>query len=152
MNVRAATSLVVVLILASTAGAVDDSADQRLLAGLRQRGLYRLAETYCADRLKRADLSDRQRAELVIELSRCLAERAVGLPPEVRPPLWKRALKATEGDRYWNNYVWAVCVAILGFGVNCLAYDGMFWFPPSFAFWSVLGMFLPLADQVRSRT
>jgi O-antigen ligase len=62
-----------------------------------------------------------------------------------------RALKATSGDRYWNNYVWAVCAAILGFGVNCLAYDGLFWFSPSFAFWAVLGMFLPLTDQVESR-
>ncbi|MBN2208585.1 MAG: O-antigen ligase family protein [Candidatus Coatesbacteria bacterium] len=61
-----------------------------------------------------------------------------------------RALKATDADRYWNAYVWAVCAAILGFGVNCLAYDGLFWFSPSFAFWAILGMFLPLADQVQS--
>jgi len=58
-----------------------------------------------------------------------------------------RALRATKTDRYWNSYVWAVCVAIVGFGVNCLAYDGMFWFSPSFAFWAVLGMFLPLASS-----
>ncbi len=62
-----------------------------------------------------------------------------------------KALKATAGDRYWNNYVWAVCVAILGFGVNCLAYDGLFWFSPSFAFWAVLGMFLPLARSPSSK-
>ena len=60
------------------------------------------------------------------------------------------ALKATKTDAYWNRYVWAVCVAILGFGVNCLAYDGMFWFSPSFAFWAVLGMFLPLASSPKS--
>lgn len=77
----------------------DDSADQRFLAGLRQRGLYRLAETYCLERLdprSGAELSDRQRADLVIELSRCLAERAVSSPGELRPPLWQRALKITD--------------------------------------------------------
>jgi len=57
-----------------------------------------------------------------------------------------KALKATEGDRYWDNYVWAMCIAAVGFGVNCLAYDGMFWFSPSFAFWAMLGMLLPLAQ------
>ena len=56
-----------------------------------------------------------------------------------------RALKGVRADRYWSNYVWAVCVGIIGFGINCLAYDGLFWFSPSFAFWAVLGMFLPLA-------
>ncbi|MBN1591718.1 MAG: O-antigen ligase family protein [Candidatus Coatesbacteria bacterium] len=58
-----------------------------------------------------------------------------------------KVLKATSNDPYWNNYAWAVCIAIFGFGVNCLAYDGMFWFSPSFAFWAVLGMFLPLAKR-----
>jgi len=56
----------------------------------------------------------------------------------------RRALAATRGDRYWNSYVWAVSVGVIGFGVNLLAYDGLFWFSPSFAFWAFLGMFLPL--------
>ncbi|MBN2207996.1 MAG: O-antigen ligase family protein [Candidatus Coatesbacteria bacterium] len=56
-----------------------------------------------------------------------------------------RALRATEGNRYWNGYIWAVCTGVMGFGVNCLAYDGMFWFSPSFAFWAFLAMLLPFS-------
>ncbi|MHC4179579.1 MAG: hypothetical protein ACYSWU_18870, partial [Planctomycetota bacterium] len=93
MNSRFAW-LALSLMLASTAAA-DESSDQRFLAGLRQRGLYGLAETYCTTRLGRDDLPDTQRADLVIELSRCLAERAVGSPPELREPLWQRAAQVT---------------------------------------------------------
>ncbi len=72
------------------------STDQRFLAGLRQRGLFQLAETYCLDRLKRPDLPELQRADLVIERSRCLAEWAVSSPPEQRGPLWRRASQVTQ--------------------------------------------------------
>jgi len=81
---------------ASLAAAAEESADQRLLAGLRQRGLFRLAETYCRDRLGVEGLSDVQRAELVIEWSRCLAEQAAGSPPEIREPLWQRAAEVID--------------------------------------------------------
>ncbi len=98
-NLRLFFPCLLLFIQASGAFAAEGSSDQRFLAGLRQRGLYRLAETYCRDHLdplKHPGLSDRRRAELVIELSRCLAERAVNSPPEVRPPLWQRALTVTE--------------------------------------------------------
>jgi len=83
--------------LLTSAAAAGESSDQRFLAGLRERGLFRLAETYCTDRLKRGDLPESQRADLVIELSRCLAEWAVGSPPEERGPLWQRASQVTQG-------------------------------------------------------
>ena len=88
MNVRCAC-LVLWLMLASVV-AVGQSTDQRFLAGLRQRGLFELAETYCADRLKRPDLPESQRAELpagffgrllklVKTLHRCgVAQRDIG--------------------------------------------------------------------------
>jgi len=82
--------------IAAAAVAAEPSADQRFLAGLRQRGLFRLAETYCLTRLQRPELTDRQRAELTIELSRCLAERAVASPPESRTPLWQRATRVID--------------------------------------------------------
>ena len=94
-NVRAVWWLLLCLALTSAAVA-GESSDQRFLAGLRGRGLFRLAETYCTDRLKRGDLPESQRADLVIELSRCLAEWAVSLPPEERGPLWQRASQVTQ--------------------------------------------------------
>lgn len=95
MNTRSAWWLVLFSILTSAAVA-DDSSDRRFLAGLRERGLFELAETYCVGRLQRKDLSDADRADLVIERSRSLAEWAVSSPPQQRGPLWGRASKVTE--------------------------------------------------------
>lgn len=88
---RLGTPWLLGLVLASSVAAGEESDEQRFLAGLRQRGLFQLAQTYCLDRLQRADLSSGQRADLVIELSRCLAERALSSPPGERAPLWERA-------------------------------------------------------------
>jgi len=70
---------------------MGESADQRFLAGLRQRNLFELAEGYCARRLAEADLPPARRAELVIEWSLSLAEHAVNSPPDRRGPLWDQA-------------------------------------------------------------
>ncbi len=80
----------------TSAAVADESSDQQFLAGLRQRGLFQLAETYCTDRLRRDDLTESQRADLVIELSRCLAEWAVSSPPQRRGPLWQRGRQVTR--------------------------------------------------------
>ena len=88
--------LVLVLPLACTSLAVgDDSLDSRYLDGLRQRQMFPLAETFCRDQLRRADLSPRQRSDTVIELSRTLAQHAVHLPPAKRGPLWRQSLEVT---------------------------------------------------------
>jgi len=58
---------------------------------LRRRGLYRLAESFCLERLSRPGLSIAQRTELTLELSRALAEHAmVAVEPE-QTELWSRA-------------------------------------------------------------
>jgi hypothetical protein len=93
MNTACAWPVVFLMLAAAVA---DQSSDQRFLAGLRERGLFQLAETYCVDRLQRHDLPDPQRADLVIELSRCLAEWAVSSPPEQREPLFERASQVTQ--------------------------------------------------------
>jgi tetratricopeptide (TPR) repeat protein len=67
------------------------SRDKALLAGLRERGLFQLAETYCRTRLRGTDPADPHRAELVIELARCLADRAVCSPPDRRGLLWQQS-------------------------------------------------------------
>ncbi len=92
---RQITSALLIL-LGNLVLAEESSRDGQFLAGLRQRGLFQLAETYCQGRLERTDLSQVQRAELVIELSRCLAERAVSSPREARGPLWQRAFQVTD--------------------------------------------------------
>jgi hypothetical protein len=95
LSVRAGWWGVLWLMLASAAFA-GQSSDQQFLAGLRERGLFELAETYCLERLQRPDLPEAERADVVIELSRCLAERAVSSPPDQREPLWQRASRVTQ--------------------------------------------------------
>ncbi len=74
----------------------DESPDQRFLAGLRQRRLFELAESYCTDRLGDPQLGEPRRAELVTELSLTLADWAVHSAPDEREPLWQRALQVTD--------------------------------------------------------
>ena len=74
----------------------EGSSDQQFLAGLRQRCLFELAESYTTSRLADSELADSRRAELVIELSLTLADRAVNAAPDQREPLWSRALEVTE--------------------------------------------------------
>ncbi|NQU20079.1 MAG: hypothetical protein HQ567_02270 [Candidatus Nealsonbacteria bacterium] len=86
-----------ILLAAPPATAADEmSPDQRFLAGLRQRGLFSLAERYCIDRLARENLTEQQRAELTIQWARTLAATAVNSPPQSRGAVWQRALAVTE--------------------------------------------------------
>ena len=68
--------------------------DARFLAGLRERRLYQLAETYCRQRLQATNLDDVQRAELTIELARALAAKALELPPATSDSTWQQAVAA----------------------------------------------------------
>jgi len=106
----------VVALMVTAVGAIcgaEDSSDQRFLAGLRDRGLFRLAETYCLDRLKDPQLSEQHRAELVIELSLTLADRAVNSPPEQRQPLWQQAQQVVED--FVGQYPDSAWVALVRF-------------------------------------
>ncbi len=78
------------------------SEDQRFINGLRQRHLYRLAQTYCLEQLTRSDLSESWRAELVIQLSRSFAEHALHTKPDDREPLWQQATAITK--RFTTDY------------------------------------------------
>jgi len=80
------------------AGSADEDyepAESRFLTGLRRRGLFALAETYCRDRLKDAGLDEVDRAELVIGLVRTLAEHALAVPADSRAPLWQEIAATT---------------------------------------------------------
>ncbi|HTU25536.1 MAG TPA: hypothetical protein VMF30_09070, partial [Pirellulales bacterium] len=86
---------------AATADETHEPADARFVAGLRRRGLYALAETYCRGRLADAPLDDVARAEMVIDLIRTLAEHAVAVPADRRGPIWQEiATVATDFQRH----------------------------------------------------
>jgi tetratricopeptide (TPR) repeat protein len=93
---RSASLAILCLLCTPLATAADDTAEQRFLAGLRERGLLKLAEKYCIDRLKQVDLSETRRADVTIELSCVLSDQAVNAPPDARGPLWQRAQQATD--------------------------------------------------------
>lgn len=73
------------------------SPDADFLKGLRQRGLYELAEHYCARELQQQDLSAAQKAALTEELIRTLAVHAANEEPARRAALWKRAQEVAAG-------------------------------------------------------
>jgi hypothetical protein len=74
---------------AQTAG--PSSPEERFLAGLRERQLFRLAEAYCRERLADTYLVDRRRAELAVELSRTVLEAALYARSPEREALFERA-------------------------------------------------------------
>ncbi len=101
----AAFPLVLILWLAATvaqSAGTPHSADQRFVDGLRQRNLYRLAQTFCLKQLSRSDLSDEQRAQFVIQLSRSFAEHALHSKPNDREPLWQQA--GAVAERFTTDY------------------------------------------------
>src|SRR5262245_15800010 len=53
-----------------------DEASGVYFRGLRERRLFRLAESYCHQRLNHGNLSTAQRADLTLELARTLTEHA----------------------------------------------------------------------------
>ena len=65
--------------------------DERFLEGLRARRLFRLAEQFCAEQVRRSELSETKRAKLLIELARTYADHALHSPPHERPGRWNEA-------------------------------------------------------------
>ncbi|MCA9074182.1 MAG: hypothetical protein KDA93_04050 [Planctomycetaceae bacterium] len=63
----------------------------RYYAGLRQRGLFRVAESDCLRRLSDPEVTLAARAELTIELSKAYTEHALSRGGDERDALWSRA-------------------------------------------------------------
>ncbi len=82
--------------LSACAATAADSHDERFLEGLRGRGLFELAESYCIDRLADSQLDPQRRATLVSELSRTYAAHAIQLPADARQPLWEKARQVVD--------------------------------------------------------
>ena len=82
------------------APAVTLAADEvSFAAGLRQRGLYRLAEVYCRRQIDTGNLTDRQQAELIIELARTHHQRGMELATAERAVAWNAAEQALDTYR-----------------------------------------------------
>lgn len=77
--------------LATVESAQDE--DSRLIEGLLQRRLFKLARRFAAERIVAPELSPQQQAELAAELVRTYALEASHAPPERREALWLAATK-----------------------------------------------------------
>ncbi|MCB9938999.1 MAG: hypothetical protein H6823_12200 [Planctomycetaceae bacterium] len=84
-----ASLITICLIFPSALVASDE--DGRFMAGLRERRLFSLAETYCQARLKVGQIGSTDRAELTVELIRTLAEHAMNSRGSQRDQLWQQA-------------------------------------------------------------
>lgn len=58
---------------------------------LRRRGLFRLAESFCLERLSRSGLTATERADLTLELARALADHATVVGDPEQTELWNRS-------------------------------------------------------------
>jgi hypothetical protein len=82
---------VVAWVLAGSAAFAAADDDTRFLEGLRERRLFRLAETFCRQRLADQHLSPVGRTTWTTELIRCCAGQALHAAPEARDPWWRAA-------------------------------------------------------------
>lgn len=71
--------------------ATAEPRDAEFLAGLRERRLFTLAESYCRRQIEQGEFSELERAELAIEWMRTLAQHAWHAPPADRAVLWAAA-------------------------------------------------------------
>ena len=75
---------------------VAASADERFLAGLRERQLFGLAEAQCRRQLAEAYLTDRRRTLLSAELARTILESALYAKSPEREERFARAVSVID--------------------------------------------------------
>lgn len=101
------------LLAATTCAQSLDSTEARFLAGLRERRLFELAESYCRRELAESYASRRRRAELTIELSRTLLESALYAKPPRRDELFAAATKVLDEAKFTGpDDVWRAPTAV----------------------------------------
>ena len=78
--------------------AADDeiSRNDRYFEGLRQRGLFGLAESVCLEELARKDLTPSTRLDTTLQFSRTLVEHAQATGGTQQQDLWDRARKVLD--------------------------------------------------------
>ncbi|MBI1899707.1 MAG: hypothetical protein HYS13_01170 [Planctomycetia bacterium] len=93
----------------------DPSLDARFLDGLRQRQLFRLAESYCQERLADPKLAPAARADLAIQLSQTYVQHARSVLQSEADPLWQAAGKTISNYAASNPASpWLPVVAVQG--------------------------------------
>ncbi len=98
-----------------TATAQQTSIDGQFVQGLRERQLYRLAESFCQKRLADAKLPLPERADLTIHLSQTLVDHARALPPDQTDALWLKSLAAADGFvKEFPQSNWRLVVGVQG--------------------------------------
>ncbi|MFI4875993.1 MAG: hypothetical protein ACIALR_11665 [Blastopirellula sp. JB062] len=90
-TLKTGTLVCLALALWSYRAEADESVDVRMVAGLRQRQLYELAEKYAAQRLVAADQDEAERSVLAGELIRTFAAHALNAPTGQRQRWWTAA-------------------------------------------------------------
>ncbi|MBI3863790.1 MAG: hypothetical protein HY290_18025, partial [Planctomycetia bacterium] len=70
---------------------VPSESTARYFRELRRRGLFKLAESYCLERLSHSGVSTAERTELTLELARTLAEHANFAGSAEQDELWARS-------------------------------------------------------------
>jgi hypothetical protein len=96
MNCGFPPRLVIGILIAAWPALAADSLEARFAAGLRQRGLFELAEEYCSDRLRKLPQQDPAFAELTAELIRTQVQRALNAPLSEQAAIWNRADAAAK--------------------------------------------------------
>jgi tetratricopeptide (TPR) repeat protein len=64
----------------------------QLLNGLRERGLFEIAEYHCRNQLGREGLTSRERMQWTVEMVRTMAQEALNLPADQQESAWNRAV------------------------------------------------------------
>src|SRR5438132_13082414 len=86
----------VLSLLVRPAVAEDQSSDGQFVQGLRERQLFRLADSFCEKRLADAKLPLPERADLIVHLSQTCVDHARSLPPDQADALWAKSRAATD--------------------------------------------------------
>jgi tetratricopeptide (TPR) repeat protein len=74
----------------------EPSLDARFLDGLRERQLFRLAESYCQERLADPKLAPEARADLAVQLSQTYVQHARSVLQNEADPLWQAARQTID--------------------------------------------------------
>ncbi len=109
------TALLALTLCCCGAAAAQGSSDGQYVQGLRERQLYRLAETFCQKRLADAKLPLAERADLVVHLSQTLVDHARSLPPDQTDAMWTKSFAATDDfAKEFPQSNWRLVVRVQG--------------------------------------
>ena len=103
----------VLLVPSPSSAELSESSEERYLAGLRERRLFHLAESYCRRRLADTYVFDRRRTELTVELSRTSLEAALFAKSPERDARFAQASQVLDEElRRKPNGAWRAALLV----------------------------------------